>query len=78
MPIVLYDTENGVSTFSWLFSIQSFLYFQVIGTCIKACFLVTIYLILFDNPYNEDIHNILDEFILISTRLDHDCGVSNT
>ena len=53
-----------VSTFSWLFSIQSFSYFQVIGTCIKACFLVAIRLILFEIACNEDIHNLLDEFIV--------------
>ena len=29
----------------------------------KACFLVAIHLILFELACNEDIHNILDEFI---------------
>ena len=29
----------------------------------KACFLVALHLILFEFACNEDIHNILDEFI---------------
>ena len=31
-----YNGENGVSTFSWLLLIQSFLYLQVTRTCIKS------------------------------------------
>ena len=31
-----YNGENGVSTFSWLLLIRSFLYLQVMRTCIKS------------------------------------------
>ena len=32
-PPLTYNGENGVSTFSWLFLIRSFLYLQVTRTC---------------------------------------------
>ena len=35
-PPLTYNGENGVSTFSRLFLIRSFLYFQVMRTCIKS------------------------------------------
>ena len=35
-PPLTYNGENGVSTFSWLLLIRSFLYFQVTRTCIKS------------------------------------------
>ena len=35
-PILTYNGENGVSTFSRLFLIRSFLYLQVTRTCIKS------------------------------------------
>ena len=35
-PPLTYNGENDVSTFSWLFFIQSFLYLQVTRTCIKS------------------------------------------
>ena len=35
-PPLTYNGENGVSTFSWLLLIQSFLYLQVMRTCIKS------------------------------------------
>ena len=35
-PLLTYNEENGVSTFSWLLLIQSFLYLQVTRTCIKS------------------------------------------
>ena len=35
-PPLTYSGENGVSTFSWLPLIRSFLYFQVTRTCIKS------------------------------------------
>ena len=35
-PLLTYNGENGVSTFSQLLLIQSFLYLQVTGTCIKS------------------------------------------
>ena len=35
-PPLTYDGENGVSTFSWLLLIRSFLYSQVTRTCIKS------------------------------------------
>ena len=35
-PPLIYNGENDVSTFSRLFSIQSFLYLQVTRTCIKS------------------------------------------
>ena len=35
-PPLTYSGENGVSTFSWLLLIRSFLYFQVTRTCIKS------------------------------------------
>ena len=34
-PPLTYNGESGVSTFSWLLLIQSFLYLQVKRTCIK-------------------------------------------
>ena len=35
-PLLTYNGENDVSTFSWLFLIQSFQYLQVMRTCIKS------------------------------------------
>ena len=35
-PPFTYNGENGVSIFSWLLLIQSFLYLQVARTCIKS------------------------------------------
>ena len=35
-PPLTYNGENDVSTFSWLFLIQSCKYLQVMGTCIKS------------------------------------------
>ena len=35
-PLLTYNEENGVSTFSWLLLIQSFLFLQVTRTCIKS------------------------------------------
>ena len=35
-PPLTYNGENGVSTFSWLLLIRSFLYLQVTRTCIKS------------------------------------------
>ena len=35
-PPLTYNGENGVSTFSWLLLIWSFLYLQVTRTCIKS------------------------------------------
>ena len=35
-PPLTYNGANGVSTFSWLLLIQSFLYLQVTRTCIKS------------------------------------------
>ena len=35
-PVLTYNEENGVSTFSQLLLIQSFLYLQVTKTCIKS------------------------------------------
>ena len=35
-PPLTYNGENGVSTFSWLLLIQSFLYLQVMRTCMKS------------------------------------------
>ena len=35
-PPLTYNGENGVSTFSWLPLIRSFLYLQVTRTCIKS------------------------------------------
>ena len=35
-PPLTYNGENDVSTFSWLFLIRSFLYLQVMRTCIKS------------------------------------------
>ena len=35
-PLLTYNGENDVSTFSWLFLIRSFLYLQVTRTCIKS------------------------------------------
>ena len=35
-PPLPYNGENGVSTFCWLFLIQSFLYLQVTRTCMKS------------------------------------------
>ena len=35
-PPLTYNEENGVSTFSWLLLIRSFLYLQVTATCIKS------------------------------------------
>ena len=35
-PLLTYNGENDVSTFSWLFLIWSFLYLQVTRTCIKS------------------------------------------
>ena len=35
-PPLTYYGENGVSTFSWLLLIRSFLYLQVTRTCIKS------------------------------------------
>ena len=35
-PPLTYNGENGVSTFSRLLLIRSFLYFQVTRTCIKS------------------------------------------
>ena len=35
-PPLTYNGENDVSTFSWLFLIQSFLYLQVTRSCIKS------------------------------------------
>ena len=35
-PPLTYNWENGVSTFSWLLLIWSFLYLQVTRTCIKS------------------------------------------
>ena len=35
-PWLTYSRENDISTFSWLFLIRSFLYFQVARTCIKS------------------------------------------
>ena len=35
-PLLTYNKENGVSTFSGLLLIRSFLYLQVMRTCIKS------------------------------------------
>ena len=35
-PTLTYNGENGVSTFSWLFLIRSFLNLQVTRTCLKS------------------------------------------
>ena len=35
-PLLTYNGENGVSDFSWLILIGSFLYLQVTRTCIKS------------------------------------------
>ena len=35
-PPLTFNGENDVSTFSWLFLIRSFLYLQVMRTCIKS------------------------------------------
>ena len=35
-PLLTYNGENDVSTFSWLFLIRSFQYLQVMRTCIKS------------------------------------------
>ena len=35
-PLLTYNGENDVSTFSWLFLIRSFSYLQVMRTCIKS------------------------------------------
>ena len=35
-PPLTYNGENGISTFSWLLLNQSFLYLQVMSTCMKS------------------------------------------
>ena len=35
-PLLTYNGEKGVSTFSWLLLIRSFMYLQVTRTCIKS------------------------------------------
>ena len=67
-PLLTYNGENGVSTFSQSLLIRSFLYLQVTRTCIKSrkwclhLFSVAFDPILFILAGNEDMHKISDEF----------------